>query len=141
MFGNKEKNEFTCKKVAYKGGHELFLPKTGVLNPLGTTGKLIVNEKELQFIGGKTDIKIPVKRIDFSNTKGEIRSRMSTQQSVGLITIGSIGGIASMMKDFFIEIPFVDDNKQKQKPVFALMRKKDAERFQKWIYKKKVGRS
>lgn len=133
------KNEFKCKTVVYKGGHTLFLAKTGLLTPMGPIGDLYVKKDTIVFIeaGKKIEIKISIKKIDFSDVKQYIGSRGSQQEAMAYAGAGMPwGSLGAMAKDLFVEIPFIDENGKKQKPIFEFTDKKSAEAFQKWLYKK-----
>lgn len=134
----KFENEFKCYPVVYKGGHTLFLAKTGLLSPMGPVGDLHVKKTMLIFIAGKKfEIEIPIDKIDFSDVKQWVGSRGTQQEAMAYAGAGMPwGSIGAMMKDLFVEIPFIDKNGKKQKPVFEFTNKKSAERFQKWLYKK-----
>ncbi len=141
-FGSDKKedeNEFKCKSVFYKGGHTLHFAKTGILSPLGPSGDLFVKKDMLVFIasGKKFEIKISVNKINFSEVKHHIGSRGSQQEAMVYTVAGMPwGSLGAMTKDLFVEIPFIDENGKKQRPVFEFTNKKSAEQFQKWLHKK-----
>jgi|SRR3989338_1140307 len=130
-------SEFTCRTVVYKGGHSLFLSKSGMLSPMGPTGTLYVKKNIIIFDGKNIEINMPINKIDFSDVRQWQDSRGTQQQAMAFAGKGMAwGSIGAMSKDFFVEISFIDEKGKRQKPIFEFTNKGNAEKFQKWLYNK-----
>lgn len=142
-YNKQTENEFRCNLVYYKGGHTLYFSKTGLTSPIGPLGYLIVKNDAIIFISGKNlEIRIPINKIDFSDVKHYVGSRGSQQEAMAYAGAGMPwGSLSAMAKDLFAEIPFIDDNGKKQRPIFEFADRKGAEQFQKWLYDKMPAES
>jgi len=138
LFGENETEEkIKYKSVLYNGGSSQHFVKKGLLSPLGIGGDIFIKNDMIVFASynKKTKIEMPLAKIDFSKIKISIGSRGSNQEAMAFAGAGmALGSVGAMMKDLFIEIPFIDEQNKKQNPIFEFINKGSAENFQKWIY-------